>query len=224
MHPLIDMKEIKKSYVSGDIEQTVLKGLDLKIFPGEQVAIMGASGSGKSTLMNIIGMLDSPSSGTYFLDGRDVTTLSADDRAIFRNRTIGFVFQSFFLLPRLTILENVGLPLYYRRIPESQRNALSLQLLEKVGLAQLAKRRPNQLSGGQQQRAAIARALVGNPTFLLADEPTGALDTSTGELIMGLFNELNTKEHVTIIIITHDPHVAEQCQRTVHIQDGKFIE
>lgn len=224
MQPLIDMNGIVKTYLSGDLEQTVLKGIDLKVFNGEQMAIMGASGSGKTTLMNIIGMLDGPTSGTYFLNGNNVTTLSADERATFRNQAIGFVFQSFFLLPRLTILDNVGLPLYYRRCPEQERNERSMVLLNKVGLGQFAQRRPNQLSGGQQQRAAIARALVGNPSFLLADEPTGALDTATGQMIMDLFVELNQKEKSTIIVVTHDPHIAEQCQRTVHIKDGKFVE
>lgn len=224
MQALIDMKDITKRYRSGDIDFTVLKGVDLKVFPGEQLAIMGASGSGKSTLMNIIGMLDVSTTGTYLLNGKEVTTLEPDERATFRNQAIGFVFQSFFLLPRLTILENVGLPLYYRRIPQAERNERALAQLDKVGLKEFANRRPNQLSGGQQQRAAISRALVGNPTFILADEPTGALDTATGQMIMDLFNDLNKKEKVTIIIVTHDPLVAKQCQRTVHIKDGKFVE
>jgi putative ABC transport system ATP-binding protein len=224
MQPLIEMTDIVKTYLSGDLEQIVLKGINLKVFNGEQISIMGASGSGKTTLMNIVGMLDGPTSGSYFLNGTNVTTLSADERSTFRNKAIGFVFQSFFLLPRLTILDNVGLPLYYRRCPEAERHERSMVLLNKVGLGQFAKRRPGQLSGGQQQRAAIARSLVGNPSFLLADEPTGALDTATGQMIMDLFVELNQKEKATIIIVTHDPHIAEQCQRTVHIQDGKFVE
>lgn len=223
MQPLIDMRSIVKSYVTGEVSQTVLKEVDLIIHPGEQVAIMGASGSGKSTLMNIIGLLDRPTSGNYFINGKDVTTLTEDERVVLRNQAIGFVFQSFFLLPRLNILDNVSLPLYYRGVAEKEMRERALQILERVGLAHLWHHRPNQLSGGQQQRAAIARALVGNPTFLLADEPTGALDSKTGQLIMDLFSELNQKEHATILIITHDGKVAAQCQRTEHIADGKFI-
>lgn len=223
MQPLIKLSHITKTYRSGEVTQTVLKGVDLEIFPSEQVAIMGASGSGKSTLMNIIGMLDIPTSGEYILNTKPVSSLTADERADVRNQTIGFVFQSFFLLPRLTILENVGLPLYYRRTPEAEANERALIVLKKVELDNFANRKPNQLSGGQQQRVAIARALVGNPTFILADEPTGALDSATGQMIMNTFIELNRKDHVTIVIITHDPHVAEQCQRVLHIQDGKFI-
>lgn len=223
MQPLIKLSHITKTYRSGEVTQTVLKGVDLEIFPSEQVAIMGASGSGKSTLMNIIGMLDIPTSGEYILNTKPVSSLTADERADVRNQTIGFVFQSFFLLPRLTILENVGLPLYYRCTPEAEANERALIVLKKVELDNFANRKPNQLSGGQQQRVAIARALVGNPTFILADEPTGALDSATGQMIMNTFIELNRKDHVTIVIITHDPHVAEQCQRVLHIQDGKFI-
>lgn len=221
--PLIDLQNITKTYHIGEMEQLVLKGINLQVYPGEQMAIMGASGSGKTTLMNIIGMLDNPSTGNYLLNGRDITTIGEDERAKLRNRTIGFVFQMFFLLPRLSILENVGLPLYYRNTSESEMHERSLKMLEKVGLEKFAKYKPNQLSGGQQQRVAIARALVGNPTFIIADEPTGALDTATGQLIMKLFSDLNTEEHVTIIIVTHDPHIAEQCQRMIHIQDGRFI-
>lgn len=223
MHPLIEMVDITKTYVTGEVEQTVLKGLNLTIHPGEQVAIMGASGSGKTTLMNIVGILDSATTGYYLLNGRDITVLTEDDRAVVRNQSIGFIFQSFFLLPRLTILENVGLPLYYRGTPEKETKERSLVILDRVGLGKHTHHRPNQLSGGQQQRAAIARALVGSPTFLLADEPTGALDSKTGQMIMDLFLELNQQEHATVIIVTHDPKIAEQCQRTVHIQDGKFV-
>lgn len=219
MLPLIELQQITKSFHTGEVDQLVLKGINLIINPGEQVAVMGHSGSGKTTLMNLIGLLDQPSGGRYLLNGADVTTISEDDRAKLRNQTIGFVFQSFFLLPRLTVAENVGLPLYYRRTPEKEARERSIALLERVGLAQFADRRPNKLSGGQQQRVAIARALVGNPKFILADEPTGALDIVTGQKIMDMFKELN-QEGVTLIIITHDPDISSQCQRTIYINDG----
>lgn len=222
--PEIELRNVTKSYPIGDTEQVVLKGLNLVVNPHELLAIMGASGSGKTSLMNIIGLLDNPTTGQYILRGRDITTLSEDERSTVRNQAIGFVFQQFFLLPRLTILQNVGLPLYYRQTKESEIHERSIQMLEKVGLVEHANYRPNQLSGGQQQRAAIARALVGNPTVILADEPTGALDSTTGKLIMDLFINLNLQDRVTIVIVTHDPHIAEQCQRTVRIQDGLFLE
>lgn len=221
MHQLIELTDVEKKYITGEIEQTVLKGINLSINRGELVAIMGSSGSGKTTLMNIIGILDSANTGRYILNNKDVTILTEDERATVRNQEIGFIFQSFFLLPRLTILDNVSLPLYYRGCNESEMKTRSLQILAKVGLEKHVHHRPMQLSGGQQQRAAIARALVGNPTFLLADEPTGALDSKTGQMIMDLFIELNQKEKVTMIIVTHDPHIGEQCQRIIHIHDGK---
>jgi len=220
MQPIIKMCDIKKSYHSEDISQMVLRGIYLEILPNELVAIMGTSGSGKSTLMNIIGLLDRADSGEYFLNGKNVTTLSDDEAANARNQTIGFVFQSFFLLPRLTILENVALPLYYRGISDDIRFKRAKEILNKVELGALVDRKPGQLSGGQQQRAAIARALVGNPTFILADEPTGALDTKTGKIIMDMFIHLNKNEQVTIIVVTHDSNIAAQCQRTLHIHDG----
>lgn len=223
MQPLIELVDITKTYITGEIEQTVLKGINLSMNSGELLAIMGASGSGKTTLMNIMGILDSASSGRYSLNNRNITVLTEDERANLRNQSIGFIFQSFFLLPRLTILENVSLPLYYRGSDETEMKTRSVNMLKKVGLENHVSHRPNQLSGGQQQRAAIARALVGNPTFLLADEPTGALDSKTGQMIIDLFKELNQKEKVTLIIVTHDSHIAEQCQRIVHIQDGKII-
>ncbi len=220
MQPIIKMCDIKKSYHSEDVSQMVLRGIYLEILPNELVAIMGTSGSGKSTLMNIIGLLDRADSGEYFLNGKNVTTLTDDEAANARNQTIGFVFQSFFLLPRLTILENVALPLYYRGISDDIRFKRAKEILNKVELGALGDRRPGQLSGGQQQRAAIARALVGNPTFILADEPTGALDTKTGKIIMDMFIHLNKNEQVTVIVVTHDPNIAAQCQRTLHIHDG----
>ncbi len=220
MHPIIRMKNICKSYHTDSLEQHVLQNIQMEVFPHELVAIMGASGSGKSTLMNIIGLLDKPTSGEYLLNGENITTLSDDALADLRNKTIGFIFQSFFLLPRLTILENIILPLHYRGTADSIAIERGMGMLEKVGLPNYAKRKPHQLSGGQQQRAAIARALIGNPSFILADEPTGALDTKIGQMIMDMFLELNQKEKVTMIIVTHDPHIASQCQRTLRIQDG----
>jgi putative ABC transport system ATP-binding protein len=184
---------------------------------------MGASGSGKSTLMNIIGLLDQPDSGHYYLNGPDVSSLDEDERAHRRNRSIGFVFQSFFLLPRMNALQNVSLPLQYRDMSESDISEHAQTALTKVGVGHLVQNRPNQLSGGQQQRVAIARALVGNPTLILADEPTGALDTKTGQEIMDLFIHLNREEATTIVIVTHDPRVSEQCQRVIRIVDGSIV-
>lgn len=220
--PLIKLVDIRKSYRVGDTDQTILHGISFDLEVGERVAIMGASGSGKSTLMNILGLLDRPTSGHYLLNGREVSTISENERANLRNQTIGFVFQAFFLLPRLSLVQNVGLPLHYRGWNDSDIQPRAMEMLEKVGLAHLAKQRPNQLSGGQQQRVAIARALVGEPKMILADEPTGALDVHTGKMIMDLFIELNEKEHVTTVIVTHDPGIAAQCKRTVHLVDGKI--
>ena len=224
MQPLIKMENIFRRYMMGEVEQTILRGVNLEVFQHELVAIMGASGSGKSTLMNIIGLLDRQSSGTYLLNNQDVATLTDTQRANLRNKTIGFVFQSFFLLPKLTILENVALPLYYRQNYDQEASyAKAIKLLERMELGKQCYHRPSQLSGGQQQRAAIARALIGNPTFLLADEPTGALDQAVGKIIMEMFIELNQVEKATIIIITHDPDVAVQCGRTLHIRDGVIV-
>jgi putative ABC transport system ATP-binding protein len=221
---IIALHQVSKTYqVAGNL-CTALDAVNFQLNPGERVAIMGASGSGKTTLMNILGLLDHPTTGHYYLNGQAVNHLTEDERAALRNRTIGFVFQSFFLLPRLSILQNVSLPLHYRQCDKHEIAIRAQQMLAKVGLAQLTHHKPNQLSGGQQQRAAIARALVGNPAVILADEPTGALDSQTGQLIMDLFIELNELEKVTTIIVTHDPKIAEQCQRIVHIQDGKIIE
>lgn len=221
--PIIELRQVSKTYqVAGNVN-TVLQDINFQLNSGERVAIMGASGSGKTTLMNILGLLDHPTSGHYYLNAQEVNQLSEDERAALRNRTIGFVFQAFFLLPRLSILQNVGLPLHYRNVDKNEIAARAKAMLTKVGLAHLTHHKPNQLSGGQQQRAAIARALIGNPAVILADEPTGALDSHTGQLIMDLFRELNEKDNVTIIIVTHDPKIAEQCQRIVHIQDGRII-
>ena len=217
---MIQLQNINKSYHLGDQVQHVLKNINLQVAPGEMVAIMGASGSGKSTLMNIIGLLDKPDSGYYYLNGPDVSALEEDDRAHCRNRSIGFIFQSFFLLPRMNAIQNVSLPLQYRDIPEAEIQTRAQAVLTKVGVGHLINNRPNQLSGGQQQRVAIARALVGHPSILLADEPTGALDTKTGQEIMDLFIQLNREEATTIVIVTHDPRVSEQCQRVIYISDG----
>lgn len=221
---LIELREINKIYRVGDIEQTILKDINFQLLAGERVAIMGASGSGKSTLMNILGLLDKPTSGEYLLKGKQTNTLTDDERAALRNHTIGFVFQAFFLLPRLTLLQNVALPLRYHRVESIDKKQQALTLLERVGLAHLSHHKPNQLSGGQQQRAAIARALINNPDVILADEPTGALDSHTGQMIMDLFIEFNQREKVTIVIITHDEKVAKQCQRVLYLEDGKIMQ
>jgi putative ABC transport system ATP-binding protein len=220
----INLVKVGKTYGLGEQQQTVLHGIDLQLHSSELVAIMGPSGSGKSTLMNILGLLDRPSTGQYFLQGQETSKLDDEKLAELRNQTIGFVFQSFFLLPRFTALQNVCLPLFYRGINRTKSQALGLQMLEKVGMAAYAQRKPNQLSGGQQQRVAIARALVGQPAMLLADEPTGALDSHIGQEVMDLFIHLNRQEKVTVIIVTHDAKVAQQCQRTIHLQDGQLVQ
>lgn len=224
MPPLIELRNIIKTYTSGEAVITVLKGINFYLNPGERVAIMGASGSGKTTLMNILGLLDRPTSGEYLLEGKEVGYLPENARAKVRNETIGFIFQAFFLLPRLTLLQNVGLPLHYRGWKENEIIPRAMQMLEKVGLGSHANYMPNQLSGGQQQRVAIARALVGNSKMILADEPTGALDTKTGQMIMDLFIELNEVEQVTTLVVTHDPKIADQCKRVVHIKDGSIVD
>jgi putative ABC transport system ATP-binding protein len=218
---VIKLVEIKKFYMSGGERSDVLRGVDVDIQSGEFVAIMGSSGAGKSTLMNIIGLLDQPSAGRYFLNGEDVSFLDDDARSAIRNKQIGFVFQSFYLLPKLTALQNVVLPTHYHTHDEiSDTNEQALQCLEKVGVAHLFHHRPNQLSGGQQQRVSIARALMCSPRVILADEPTGALDSKTSQGVMDLFLHLNQKEHVTVVIVTHDIQVANHCQRVIHIRDG----
>jgi putative ABC transport system ATP-binding protein len=199
---------------------TVLKGVSLTIEQGELVAIIGASGSGKSSLLNILGLLDRPSTGTYHLQDKEVSSLPDKELARLRNQMIGFVFQSFFLLPRLTAVQNVGLPLLYRGTPSAEAKQRCLAMLERVGMTNWAQHKPSQLSGGQQQRVAIARALVGTPSVILADEPTGALDSKTSQDVIDLFTTLNKQDRVTIIIVTHDPKIAAQCQRVIRIQDG----
>ncbi|MBX9076032.1 ABC transporter ATP-binding protein [Streptococcus anginosus] len=219
MKKLIDLKNVSKSYRNGDQELQVLKDVHLEVEEGEFVAIMGPSGSGKSTLMNIIGMLDRPTSGEYYLEGEEVAKLSEKKLAKVRNQQIGFVFQQFFLLSKLNALQNVELPLIYAGVSQSKRKALAEQYLKKVELETRLHHLPSELSGGQKQRVAIARALVNHPSIILADEPTGALDTKTGEQIMELLTELN-REGKTIIMVTHEPEIAAFAKRQIVIRDG----
>jgi putative ABC transport system ATP-binding protein len=224
MQPVIQLDEIEKVYRTGEVDVHAVRGVSLKIMPGEFVAIMGSSGSGKSTLMNTIGCLDRPTGGKYFLDGIDVSTLNRDQRAKIRNDKIGFVFQGFNLLSRTTALENVEMPMLYnhRRVTAAEQRGRAQQALELVGLAQRAGHKPNQLSGGQQQRVAIARALVNQPSLLLADEPTGNLDSQTSIEIMGVFQTLNDTG-ITIVMVTHELDVALYTKRMVVLRDGKIV-
>lgn len=219
MKKLIDLKNVNKSYRNGDQELQVLKDIHLAVEEGEFVAIMGPSGSGKSTLMNIIGMLDRPTSGEYYLEGEEVAKLGEKKLAKVRNQQIGFVFQQFFLLSKLNALQNVELPLIYAGVSQFKRKALAEQYLKKVELEARMHHLPSELSGGQKQRVAIARALVNHPSIILADEPTGALDTKTGEQIMELLTELN-REGKTIIMVTHEPEIAAFAKRQIVIRDG----
>ncbi|MFT3896881.1 MAG: ABC transporter ATP-binding protein [Thermomonas sp.] len=220
--PVIRTDGLGKVYSAGtEAEVVALKGVDLRIMPGEFVAIMGPSGSGKSTLMNLIGCLDTPTSGRYECDGVDVSTLDAEELATLRREKIGFVFQGFHLLPRMDATDNVAMPLGYARVPHAERRERALAALASVGLAERAGHHPNELSGGQQQRVAIARALVNHPPILLADEPTGALDSKTGEEILALFKRLRDDGH-TVILITHDAQVAAHADRTYEMHDGEL--
>ena len=218
----ISLKNIFKTYHLGEIDVPVLKGVSMNIACGEFVALMGASGSGKSTLMNILGCLDRPSSGEYWLDGQEVSLLSGNERAFIRNRKIGFVFQSFNLLARTSAIENVTMPLTYVAEHLSDQEALSrgIEMLTKVGLKDRFEHEPSQLSGGQQQRVAIARAMVNRPPLLFADEPTGNLDSHTSEDILQMFDKINKEDGITIILVTHDPDVAAHAGRIIHIHDG----
>jgi putative ABC transport system ATP-binding protein len=221
---MIEMKNLTKTYEMGTQDVHALRGVDLNIEEGEFVAIMGPSGSGKSTLMNMIGCLDFPSGGIYKLDGIDVSYMSPDDRARIRNKRIGFVFQQFNLLPRTTALKQVALPLMYGGFSRSERRRRSKEALELVGLGDRMMHKPDELSGGQQQRVAIARALSNDPSIILADEPTGALDTQTGEEILGIFQKLHEERGITIIMITHDPEIAAYAKRSIWIRDGMIQE
>src|SRR3989344_1247847 len=224
MSAIIQAQNLAKVYKTGDLETIALNDVSFEIKKGEFVAIMGPSGSGKSTLMHIIGALDTPTSGTYTLDGKDVSTLSDDELADIRRENIGFVFQSFNLLPRTTVLRNVMLPLVYEGGEGKERNARARKALLSVGLDETHfTHLSNQLSGGQIQRVAIARALVNDPTLILADEPTGNLDTKTGEIVLETFQRLNSEQGRTIILITHEPYVAEHASRIVHIKDGVIV-
>ncbi len=219
---MITLSDVYKIYSDGDQEIHALDGISLHVQRGEFIAIVGSSGSGKSTCMNIIGCLDVPTSGTYYLDGTDVSTMEEKELAHVRNQRLGFVFQQYNLIPKLNILENVELPLLYRGLPAAQRRKMSMEALERVGIADRYQKLPSQLSGGQQQRVSIARALAGNPPVILADEPTGALDSKTGREVLDFMKGLH-KEGTTVVLITHDNSIAEEAPRTVRIHDGKIV-
>ena len=220
--PLLSIRDLTKTYVVGEVEVPALRGVSLEIDRGEFLALTGPSGSGKSTFMHLAGCLDRPSSGRYFLNGRDVSQLSKTDLAAVRNREIGFVFQGFNLLSRTSALENVELPMLYGpSVPPKERHRRATDVLNAVGLGQRLHHHPNQLSGGQQQRVAIARALVNEPSLLLADEPTGNLDSRTSIEVMGIFQKLNRERHITIVLVTHEPDIAEYAARVVAFRDGR---
>ena len=216
---MIELKEINKSYMTGSNSLHVLKGIDLSIEQGELISIMGSSGSGKSTLLNLLGILDIYDSGSYILNGTLIKDLNETKAAWYRNQMIGFVFQSFNLISFKNAMENVALPLYYQKISRKKRNKIALEYLDRMGLKEWADHTPNELSGGQKQRVAIARAMISNPKVILADEPTGALDTTTSYEVMKLFREIN-KEGITVIIVTHEKDISEMTDRIVHLKDG----
>jgi putative ABC transport system ATP-binding protein len=219
--PLVRLKDIKKTYLMGKVPVYALRGLDLEISDGEMVAVMGPSGSGKTTLLNVIGLLDSPSTGSYKLLGDEVAKLSDRKRSQLRNKRFGFVFQVYNLLPRLTAAENVMIPLIYGGVPRRERRPRAEAALDAVGLKERTRHRPSELSGGEQQRVAIARALVNEPSVILADEPTGNLDSKSGAAIMDLIQQLHQERKVTVVLVTHDPNVAARAERTVQLRDGQ---
>jgi ABC-type lipoprotein export system ATPase subunit len=221
---LLELQNIYKTYYIGDIAVPALKGISLTIAQGEFIALMGASGSGKSTLMNILGCLDRPTSGEYRLDGQEISRLSADGRALLRNHRIGFVFQNFNLLPRTSALDNVTMPMSYthENISDRQSQQRAVEMLNRVGLGDRMHHEPSQLSGGQQQRVAIARALINKPSILLADEPTGNLDSHTSEDVLQLFGQLNEEEGITVILVTHNINIAHHAKRIIQIRDGEI--
>ena len=222
--PLIEMHGIRKSYYIGKPnELEILHGIDLTVYPGEFVAIVGESGSGKSTLMNIIGVLDKPTSGEYTLDGVNIHDAKDNQLADIRNRKIGFVFQTYNLIGRQSALKNVELPMLYAGVPGGERTRRAKEWLERVGMGERMKHQPNELSGGQKQRVAIARAMANDPSLILADEPTGALDTATSRVVMDLFHKLHEEQHKTIVLITHNPELAEETQRVITLRDGQIV-
>jgi putative ABC transport system ATP-binding protein len=223
MNELIRVEEVHKTYRMGDVEVPALRGINLTIAHGEFVAVMGSSGSGKSTFMNILGCLDRPSAGRYFLEGQEVGSLSADEWAYIRNKRIGFVFQGFNLLSRTSALENVELPMMYNGFASQERHRRAIEVLTLVGLGNRLDHTPNQLSGGQQQRVAIARALVNRPPLVLADEPTGNLDSVTSNEIMGLFQQLNRDQHISVILVTHESDIAAHARRQIVFRDGVVV-
>jgi putative ABC transport system ATP-binding protein len=222
-HTMINIKNIHKSYVTGNNSLHVLKGIDLTITPGEMISVMGASGSGKSTLLNILGILDNYDKGEYVLDGTAIRNLNERKAAQFRNKLLGFVFQSFNLISFKNAMENVALPLYYQKISRKKRNLIAMEYLDRMGLKDWATHLPSELSGGQKQRIAIARALITKPKVILADEPTGALDSATSQEMMDLLTEIN-KEGITMVIVTHEHDIAARTQKTIRITDGMITE